>query len=136
MSIDPAPPVPEPGTRIQGYEFSPDEDKLFHDLAAKMRLVGWVYLLVSALGIGLMVVYWIKGRPTIDLSSVVLLFVGGWTLSAARSFAKVAETHGRDVPHVLEALRDLHKLYTLLYWVILAAIFLVIFLIVLASVAR
>lgn len=126
-----------PPERPAAYEFTPEQDRLFADLAARMALVGWVFLVLAALGIGLMIYSMIRRGPVlIEVSSVILLFVGGWTLSASRAFRRVAHTQGRDVPHVLQALGDLRNLYAFLQWVILVGIGLTILLYVLAPPAR
>lgn len=126
-------PTPAPGQ----YEFTPEHDRLFEDLGAKMGFAGWFFLVLGVVGILRMLYLWLAwGAFAIDVSSLVLLFVGFWTVRAARAFRDVAETTGRDISHLMRALVELQKLYALLYWILIAAVFLFAISFVLISVAR
>lgn len=142
MSTTP-PPAPEPQPQNEPvlqprqYEFTPQDDALFDDLASKMNFVGYVMLFVALFGLGLMIYRMVVTRfgvITFDLNDFLLLFIAGWTIYAAGEFRKVATTQGRDITHVLDALSALRSLYTLLFWVLLITIVLVLLLVVLVSV--
>jgi hypothetical protein len=53
------------------------------------------------------------------------LLIGIWTINAAQSFKLVVETKGRDIPHLMAALTALRKLYTIMFWLLIAALALV-----------
>jgi hypothetical protein len=42
--------------------------------------------------------------------------LGIWTQRASTSFKSIVDTQGKDVSHLIEALEDLKKLYSLQYW--------------------
>ncbi len=131
---NPPEPQPEPILEPRQYEFTPEDDALFDDLAAKMNFVGYVMLVIACVGLGLMIYRMVKfGVMTLDINNFLLLFIAGWTLYAAAAFRKVATTTGRDISHVLDALSGLRSLYTLLYWILLITIILLILLVVLVS---
>jgi hypothetical protein len=123
MSTSPEGTLPPDGARQ--YEFTPEQDRLIVDLAAKMRFVGFFALFMGALGLGLMVYIWMRGVLYVDVGILVMLFLGFWTLGAARSFQEVADTKGRDISHVMKALGELRSMFSLLYWVLLVGIVLV-----------
>ena len=89
------------------------------NLGSKMSFVG-----LFMLGIGLFffvsgIVRWFRGQrlPGREHALLDLLFivVGIWTHRAGREFRSVAETQGKDISHLMGALANLLKLYTLLY---------------------
>ncbi len=137
MSTTPTPdPQPEPILEPRQYEFTPQDDALFDDLAAKMNFVGYVMLVIACVGLGLMIYRMVATRfaiVTLDINDFLLLFIAGWTLYAASAFRQVATTRGRDISHVLDALSALRSLYTLLYWILLLTIILLLLLVVLVS---
>lgn len=55
------------------------------------------------------------------LAGLVYLLIGIWTRSAASSFSKIVTTQGADITHLMNALGALHKMYALLYTLLLAA---------------
>jgi hypothetical protein len=48
--------------------------------------------------------------------------MGVWTERAGAQFRTVVVTEGRDIRHLMHALEDLRRLYTLQFWICLAAI--------------
>jgi hypothetical protein len=100
------------------YEFTPEQERLIADLAAKMRFVGFFAVLFGLLGVALMIYVWVLGILWVDVGTLVLFLLGFWVLGAARSFRAVAETQGHDVTHLMHALGDLHRMFALLYWVL------------------
>ena len=75
------------------------------------------------LGIGLFffssgIVRWVQSHHLevgMLFLTLLLIVVGIWTHCAGREFRNVADTHGKDVSHLMRALDNLLKLYTLLY---------------------
>ena len=114
------PPTPAPATPAvtSQYEFTYSENTVIGNLGSKMSFVG-----LFMLGIGLfffisVIIRWVQSyHLEVALLFLTLLFivVGIWTHRAGREFRIVAETHGKDISHLMGALENLLKLYTLLY---------------------
>ena len=112
----PLPPAPVPSDGSTQYEFSFADNAMLARLGSKMSFVG-----LFMLGIGLFffiseIVRWVQSHNLeVGLLFLALLFivVGIWTHRAGREFLKVAETQGKDVSHLMGALANLLKLYTL-----------------------
>jgi hypothetical protein len=100
------------------HEFSYSENLIIGSLGSKMSFVG-----IFMLGIGLfffasVIIRWVQSyHLEVGLLFLTLLFivVGIWTHRAGRDFGIVARTHGKDISHLMGALENLLKLYTLLY---------------------
>lgn len=133
MATSPDDPIPPPGARQ--YEFTPAQDQLIADLARKMRFVGFFALLVGGLGVAAMIVALVRQRIAYNLDAIIWLFLGFWTLGAARAFQDVSDTQGRDITHLMQALAELRSLYSLLYWLLIVALFLAAFFLILAPTA-
>jgi hypothetical protein len=119
-----APSIDAPAASPQ-FEFSQSENTVVGNLGSKMSFVG-----LFMLGIGLFffssgVVRWAQ-RHDLDVSllflSLLFIVVGIWTHRAGREFRSVAETQGRDISHLMTALSNLLKLYTLLYLLFFVAL--------------
>ena len=48
--------------------------------------------------------------------------VGLWTQCASVSFKHVVYTEGNDISHLISALEDLRKLYSLQFWLLILAL--------------
>ena len=114
-------PAPTPASAAPAvssrYEFSYSENSIIGNLGTKMSFVG-----LFMLGIGLffssVIIRWVQSHHLeVALLFLTLLFivVGIWTHRAGREFRIVAGTHGKDISHLMGALENLLKLYTLLY---------------------
>jgi len=104
------------------YEFKPNENKIIGDLASKMHFVGLTLLFVGLLVILHGVVVAVHYGPII--SGTFTCVVGIWTQRASVSFKNVVHTEGHDISHLMRALEDLRKFYSLLFWLfILSAAF-------------
>jgi len=55
---------------------------------------------------------------TSGINGLLYLLMGMWTRSAARSFQQVVDTTGRDIRHLMDALSELNKMYSLVYTLI------------------
>ena len=123
---DPAADAAETG----GYEFDAEQNELIADLARKMLGVGTFLFLIGALALLGAVASGLGSR--LD-AAVVLVFaaafflaVASWTTAAAKSFRKIVETEGSDIPHTMAALAQLRRFYTLHFWLILAYLVLIV----------
>ena len=111
----PAPVAPAVSSR---YEFSYSENSIIGNLGSKMSFVG-----LFMLGIGLflfvsVIIRWVQSHHlevALLFLTLLLIVVGIWTHRAGREFRRVAETQGKDISHLMGALENLLKLYTLLY---------------------
>lgn len=142
----PATPIPEttpvaPPPDAPQYEFNEAQNQVINDLA--MAIV-WVRLplLVAALlqamiAVGLAFRVGRDGAHIVGvlghaLSSVVCFMLANWLMRAAAAFARVTTTTGRDISHMMTALRNLGawfdllaffvKLYLLLLGLLLAVL--------------
>ncbi len=117
--LKPAPaPAPVAPAVSSQYEFSYSETSIIGNLGSKMSFVG-----LFMLGIGLfffvsVIIRWMKSshlEVALLLLSLLFIVVGIWTHRAGREFRRVADTHGKDISHLMGALGNLLNLYTLLY---------------------
>lgn len=121
-----------------GYEFDSTQEVVIRDLAGTMQFVGTVSIVLA-------VVLWIIGIVTMFagnlaglgqvMQGVLLVFIGAWTRSAARSFQLVVDTKGSDIPNLMNALGELSRLYALQKWLMILALVLFIGAFVLGVVA-
>ncbi len=98
------------------YEFKPGENKIIGQLASKMNFVGLFLLAVGVLVIAHGVIVAVHYGPII--SGTLTAVVGIWTQRASVSFRSVVQTEGRDISHLMRALEDLRKLYSLQFWLL------------------
>jgi hypothetical protein len=105
------------------YEFNSQQNQVIGDLANSMLWVavpfmalGILYIIATVLlliqmlrdpAIGLVAVY-------VGLVALLLLVLGRWTRQAAGEFQQVVATTGRDISHLMNALDNLRKFYSLL----------------------
>ncbi len=108
---------------VHSYEFSVEENSLIADLAGKMKGVAvFLYLLGTVGMLGTVASGW---RSRFDLAIVLILgtaflfAVATWTFWAGKSFRKIVDTEGHDIPHTMVALAQLRRFYTLHFWLIL-----------------
>jgi hypothetical protein len=103
------------------YEFTAEQNAIVAALGTKMQFVG---LVVLALGVVAVLTGFSRSkydaRPI--LAGVLYALIGFWTSRAGSQFRSIADTRGHDVSHLMAALVDLRKLYTLQYWVCLIAL--------------
>jgi hypothetical protein len=102
--------TPAGGTQ---YEFQAAENALISNLAWKMHFVGLFSISIGLLIIALGVVMVHIGPIFTGTYSTLL---GLWTQRASMSFKSIVETQGNDVSHLLHALEDLKRLYSLQFW--------------------
>jgi hypothetical protein len=98
------------------YEFKPQENKIIGELAGKMHFVGLFWLAVGVLMIGIGISVHDAG-PIV--SGTLACVIGLWTQRSSVSFKDVVYTEGRDISHLIAALEDLRKLYSLQFWILI-----------------
>lgn len=107
------------------FEFSPPQDDVIRTLSKRMQFVGTIYVIASMI-VGFAGLVALIFAPMVALLYFLLLIpellVGIWTIHAAHSFRLVVDTPGHDIPHLMKALSSLRKLYTLMFWLLLAAL--------------
>ncbi len=116
--IPPPPPTPANPPNSSQYVFSYSENLIIANLGSKMSFVGLFMLGIGLFFFSSVIIRWVQTRHLeVGLLFLTLLFivVGIWTHRAGRDFRSVAQTHGKDVSHLMNALENLLKLYTLLY---------------------
>lgn len=110
------------------YEFTESQNETLRVLANRMRWVGWFLTVLGVfVGIGLLAG---AAQSTSELltyigSAVIYFLIGIWTVRAAGSFTQIVLTEGSDITRLMDGLGELRKLYTLQFWLIVTAIFLV-----------
>lgn len=125
-------------TSMPQHEFNQGQNALLLDLARKMGGVGFIWRLVGLLGIGMAILYGVREYqqyPDLKFpahvwasisgsafSGLFNLLIGGWTLSAANSFRQIASTEGHDMNHLMNGLRSLHQMFSLIYTLMWLAI--------------
>jgi hypothetical protein len=100
------------------YEFSYSDNAIIGNLGSKMSVVGLFMLGIGLFFFASVIIRWVQSyHLEVGLLFLMLLFivVGIWTHRAGRQFGVVARTHGKDISHLMGALENLLKLYTLLY---------------------
>ncbi len=119
------------------YEFDNSQNQVIEQLAHKMRFCG-IFLIIVGVIIALPGVLTLSGiliMPGIALPGLTLLIaamyflnalfyivVGMWTVKAASSFKLIVDTTGNDISHLMNALGELKKLYTLQYTLLIIGI--------------
>jgi hypothetical protein len=110
---------PRSASTGEGYEFSARENDVLDKLAERMHFVG---LFGLAIGILVIVAGVFGHRPFAIVSGAFYALFGIWTHRASVSFREVVNTKGDDVRHLMHAIEDLRKLYTVQYWMCMIAL--------------
>jgi hypothetical protein len=104
------------------YEFTADQNQLIGTLAKRMKFVA-IFLIV----LGAIVA--VSGLFTLSRGGIIYIFmaalyliIGIWTIRAANSFKLIVDTEASDISHLMNALNELKKLYTLQYVLMIIAI--------------
>ncbi len=117
--------VPPRQSQPHGFEFTPIQGDVIRSLAKRMNFVGTIYVIASII-VGLAGLVALLFSPLIGVFYFLLLIpellVGIWTIHAAHSFRQIIDTRGHDIPHLMKALSSLRKLYTLMFWLLIAAL--------------
>jgi hypothetical protein len=128
----PAPtPPPQPEFKSEQYEFSDEQNRNIAALAQSMftvatmmKVLGLAFVIFG--GLQLATALRDKGNyaPAIGISVAALLFlvIGFWTSGSARSFSKIVETRNEDMWHLMNALRRLYNMYSLMRTIIIGGL--------------
>jgi len=144
-----------------GYEFNTAQNEVIQSLGRKMKLVGLILLifgllnLINAVLIQLLFTQLgtesvppeVRDQMTrvtsqerwvitgyVAVVGAVFLCVGLWTRSAGESFRQIVATSGKDISHLMEGFKTLHKMYSLIATTLVAAILAYLILIIVKSV--
>ena len=109
--------MPSPGSSFREYEFNAQQNALFRRLATTMKFVGYAFIASAAM-------YAIPTIVTLYSNDVVVALVkvgqvglivaaGVWTTRAAANMKSIVETEGNDMEHLMQAMGELNKLFTL-----------------------
>ena len=121
LASGPAGAYPGRGKAVEKqYEFKPEENRIIGELAWKMSFVGLFLLANGLLIIVIGVVPLFHFGPII--SGTLMCVVGLWTQRASMAFRNVVDTEGRDISHLMKALDDLRKLYSLQFWLVILGV--------------
>jgi hypothetical protein len=98
------------------YEFNAEQSRLMGALANNMTWVG-IFLIVTGVAGGLIgirqLIHNHGSAPILLIDAVLFLAIGFWTRGAAVQFNQVAATTGTDIQHLMGALEELRRIYSL-----------------------
>jgi hypothetical protein len=112
------------------YEFSDEHKEVIRSLAASISFVGVCTMLFGIMSgvfaVGAMYSGFGAQGAALLVGAAVFVVTAWWTMSAGRSLSSMVTTRGKDIQRLMEAVRDLRKLYGFArVFVILAAVGLV-----------
>jgi hypothetical protein len=116
------------------YEFSASENRVIGDLSWKMHYVGMFLVAVA----GLTTVYALfdlVDRIGNLVAALIYFAIGWYTINAAASFRQIVETEGRDIGALMDACRNLLKLYRIQFWLVILALLLLVVAVIVGLVA-
>ncbi len=117
-------PTPDQSTTGQ-YEFGADQNAIMGDLGSKMQFVGMFTIVIGTLGLigGVLALNTDATRsPGIFIMSLLYIAIGAWTRSAGAGFRQIVATRGADITHLMDALSNVRRVYSLFYWICIIAI--------------
>jgi hypothetical protein len=128
------PDAPRPKEPPAPYEFSDVHKDSIGALAQSMSFVGVCVLLFGALvGLFALVAFYEgfvpNGLGALAFAAIEAL-VAWWLMSAGRSLSAMVRTRGRDVQHLMEAVRQLRRLFALALPIVLLSMMAVVGLVV------
>lgn len=101
----------------QTYEFRGEENRLIGGLAGVMRFVARFQLVVGGVMLVAAVLTALQRSWGVSLAllsqGILQVAVALWVMRAAHSFRQVVDTEGRDIEHLMGALGELKKVFTL-----------------------
>jgi hypothetical protein len=119
----------------QNYEFNDSENRIFADVAAKMRAVGFISIFFGSLGAVISIFLLSQTKEPRATNQAILgiiqggyfLLIGTWTSNAGASFKQIVDSKGKDISNLMDAMSSLRKLYTLQYWLLASAMAVIVF---------
>lgn len=113
------------------YEFTPEQNTLFSNLAAKLRIVGIAFMVLGVLQSFLAFVNnGTFGVITGVLGGVLFAVIGVLMVNAASSFKLIVDTEGQDISNLMQALRSLLSMYTIQFWALVVSVLLVLLVVI------
>ena len=103
---------------MDNYEFSEPQNTQFSKLAASMTFVGTAMIVLGAFS-GITIFF---GSIQNILTAAFYIFIGIWTRNAGQAFQSIVDTEGSDISHLMSAIGNLEKLFTLEKWIIIFSI--------------
>ncbi len=106
------------------YEFTEAQNGTIRVVADRMKWVGMFLIAVGGLyGIrGVLGLAEGAGAFGLIISAVILILTGIWTRNAGGFFSLIVDTAGSDIPHLMDAVESLRKLYTLQFWLMIVGL--------------
>ncbi|MCE9561853.1 MAG: hypothetical protein K8U57_07345 [Planctomycetes bacterium] len=126
VTAEPNPPAPPAVTSTESgsqYEFNESQNQIINELAFAMMwvrfplLVAGLFQAIIATGLAFRVsrdgahIVGVLGHA---MSAVICFMLSSWLLRAASEFTKVTTTSGRDITHMMRALKSLGAWFDLL----------------------
>lgn len=122
-----------PTSSPRNYEFSAPENVIIRQLVDAMRFVSAASLAVAAftviLGVAGLVTQGKAGAgPALGnfVQAVVFGLIGLWLQRAVDAFTRIVETSGDDITHLLGALRELTRVFSLQRTVLVLAVIVIV----------
>ena len=91
------------------YEFSDADNVLFKGLALRMSALGFFLLVLATLDMPAL----LRGDRTAAVVAFLYVVTGAWSFFTAYSVRSIVETEGKDISHLMLALKSLRRLLTL-----------------------
>jgi hypothetical protein len=110
--------LPQPPSGPSQYEFNSSENASFSSLASSMKIVAIIMMIFGAIS----VLNILAGDIGSALVGSLYIVIGVWTKGAAQSIQNIVNTEGNDIDHLMNAVKDLNKLYSLQKWLMIVAI--------------
>lgn len=113
------------------YEFTPEQNTLFSNLAAKLRIVGIAFMVLGVLQSFLAFVNnGTFGVITGVLGGILFAVIGVLMVNAASSFKLIVDTEGQDISNLMQALSSLLSMYTIQFWALVVSVLLVLLVVI------
>ena len=115
------------GVTQREYEFDAIENLIIRRLSLAMRCLSVVLIALGLVVIagGTLSAWNYRAVNPFLISSLqagILILFGVWTGGASKSFRQIVETEGHDIANLMEALKELSKLFFLQFGLVMAAI--------------
>jgi hypothetical protein len=96
------------------FEFSEADKESFAALSASMSILGVCVMLLALLwGVVALVVFYsgfVAGGVGLVAGAALCVLMGAWAMSGGRSLSALVRTRGRDVEHLMAAVRQLRRM--------------------------
>jgi len=99
-------------------EFDASQNPSFASLAGSMKIVAIIMMIFGALS----ALNILTGDIVSALVGGLYIVIGVWTKDAGQSIQNIVNTEGNDIDHLMNAVKDLNKLYSLQKWLMIVGI--------------